>query len=834
MNEKKITAVIDRPTEKLIVTVIRNEIVIVIATATVRDNVIAKSTVIVIEIANRTINNDGASLAEKTQLPCSETTINVEAAHNAIGNEPDHTLTLGNTEPSNDVPLVNDSVDELTRKSNLSTPTVVNIDTVNEKSDSVASDAVSSTDNASYSFGLRDKRSNSCYTDVLEIPERAPPETISIQTYFMNFNVQEAENEAVIGNEQCLPCVEPVSENGLIPLNAVADLFEVEEANEVQKNPKTSTAEIVRERLRKKSSATLQKASHPSSAISMPVIPLKRRLSIDSASIASKKYKLTTVAQVDGEKLCVSPSGKLSSTYFSQIDLPITSALDSIPAKLRSPNFKQKGYDMHMTPMVVVHSPAKPSHETNGNVQSNYYSMPLGDQSSLQNIMDSLLQTPIKNESTENASPPPCENGAIVEEEDKGQSLASKNYEHLEICSTPLSTKPLSRFSQDAGQTNSLFRKPSTSITEQKGTFGEPGDSLFPTDLGNDRKDAKINKTEKVLNKASSEHTKHAGHKQNRQSPKQIFNTTSAVQDSSCLNVNNNYKTSSTKEKIKNTNVVPADTGKSSDNVVQQASKASNTADISINLPQSTVFKTPVVISKSSHVKSQTTANSTKGVESTKVEDTNCKLVENPPSKKGRQKPTVSVDAKAGRRTMTRSLAIPSTSNSGYKVVSDPSTKYQSAASRKRPRQQKNDDEKRADVIGMKIQDEKDKAPVISVIENRQPVVGCSYTKIGKCDQQDPQPIVTANSVQRLNPQTQPELSVPVSMLSTTNTCDKKIVEAERSQRVISNVTLNLSLADNETYSPSIRKRDTPVQHVREMRIVKESPSLMRVFITRK
>ncbi|XP_053663504.1 uncharacterized protein LOC128712639 [Anopheles marshallii] len=794
--------------------------------------------------ANNHISNDDANQTDKTQaLPCLETTINVEAPHNEIGNEPDHTLMLGNMGSSNELPLVNDAVDELSHKNNLSVTTVADIDTLNEKPRNPPA-AVSLADNALHSFGLRDRRSNSCYSDVLE--SERPPETMSIQTYFMNFNVLEVANEVIVGNEQCLPCVEPVSESELVPLNEATALVAVKETNEVQKNPKTSTAEIVRERLRKKSSAILQKASNRSSTISMPAIPLKRRLSIDSASIACKKYKLNTVAQVDGKKLCVSPSGKLSSTYFSQIDLPITSALDSIPAKLRSPNFKQESHGMLNTPMVVVHSPAKPSHEPNENVQNNYYLLPLGDQSSLQNIMDSLLQTPIKNELTDNVSPP-CENGAS--EEGKGQSLASKNYENVEICSTPVSTKPLSRLSQDAAAANPLWRMPSISITEQKRTIGEPKDSLIPSDLDTDREGSIIDKTEKAVHKASSEHTthllgkhdadklpaNHAGKQKILQSPKQILRIPSATQDSSCLNVNNNYETSSTKEKIKKTNVVPV-AGISLENdtaSVQQPSKTSNLTDVSINVPQSTVFKTPVIISKSTHTKSRTTANSRKTNEIMKVKDQNSKSVEIIPSKKARQKPTVNVDA--GKITVTQSSAIPSTSSSGNKIISEPSTKRQPTASQiQRLRQQKNDDEKRTDVSGVQRKVAKDKAPVISVTENTLPVAECSYTEVGKINPQDAQSTVIVNSVQRLNQQTQPEPSVPVSMLSTTNTCDKKIVEAERSQRVISNVTLNLSLADSETNSPSIRKRDTPVRHVREMRIVKESPSLMRVFITRK
>ncbi|XP_049295260.1 protein split ends-like isoform X1 [Anopheles funestus] len=811
---------------------------------------------------------------------------NVDGTCNEIGSETDHHLMSGNLESNSKLTLLNDATKKLVSDESTipkhSPATSVISEATNDKQQ--IHDAIPSNDTNSHCFPLRDRRSNSCYSDVLQVGKHPPQATMSIQTYFMNFNVQEVESEVISCIEQSLPtqCVEPIDESGSAVLREASDVVELEEAdhiNEVQKKPKTSTAEIVRERLRKKNSATLQKASHHSSEIPIPMIPLKRRLSIDSANIASKRYKLETDTPLDGNKLSVSPSGKLSSTYFSQIALPITSALDSIPRKLKSPNVKQKAHSMLMTPMVVVHSPAKPSSDTDKTVQNSYYT--LDDQSSLQNIMDSLLQTPIKHESSDNVSPP-CANG-LDDDEDNRENIGTTNNEKLIIYSTPLSTKPLSRFSRDDDQTNALFRN-ATSTVEAKSTlktFGDRKESCIPSrvDSGREGNPKKITASVQAVRDTTSKQTthlvdkygetsielsvKHSKSRKRCQSPTHLLDNSSADGDSSFLNINNNCDTSSAKKKVKKMNV-ERDVGKSPKNDIvlkQQSCHISSTNSITTKLANlSKVFKTAVAVPKSTHLKQLTDATSANNNDTTIAKEENYNLVETLGSKTVVcQKPTVDVVnavEKIRQRKNTPSSSkctnedelrfnTPLINNSSNRISSGTSVQLlanmQMPAS-KRSRKQKNEDENRAGLTGMQSI-EKDVALVRNGTETltkheKKRAVRCNDTEVGKLNPQhlETQSTLPINSIdlKRLNAQTTAEPSVPVHIESSTSTRGKKIEEAERSQCVVSNVTLNLSLADNASNNHSNRKRDTPVQHVREMRIVKESPSLMRVFITRK
>uniref|UniRef100_A0A182SP57 Uncharacterized protein n=1 Tax=Anopheles maculatus TaxID=74869 RepID=A0A182SP57_9DIPT len=304
-----------------------------------------------------------------------------------------------------------------------------NKDVNNQQQPSSIAEAISLSESNSHCLTLRDRRSNS-YSAVLESSENQPPErmAMSIQTYFMTFNEQQDDNVKSVRVEE-----ESLSTNitESVPWT-VATEVEIEtnstpnddDTIKVSNKPKVSTAEAVRERLRKRINANVQKAPPGSEISATATISPKRRLSIDSvASIVGKRQKLETAVLIDETKRSgVPPSPKLSSTYFSQIALPITSALDSIPSKLKSPNVKHGAWDsMLKTPMVVVHSPAKPSQQTSENVPIYYPSCP-ADSSSLQNIMHSLFDTPIKNEVPDRVSPP-CE--------DDNQQISTANYDNI-------------------------------------------------------------------------------------------------------------------------------------------------------------------------------------------------------------------------------------------------------------------------------------------------------------------------------------------------------------------------------------------------------------------
>ncbi|XP_050072621.1 uncharacterized protein LOC126560706 [Anopheles maculipalpis] len=338
-------------------------------------------------------------------------------------------------------------------------------------------------------LNLNDTRSNS-YSAVLEsgVNQPSEPTTMSIQTYFMTFNEQDDEHEKSTREDaESLPMnVETISENDTIVLSVASEVevetnsTPIDTMSEIRCKAKVSTAEAIRERLRKRTSANVQKAT-PASKMSMSSIFPKRRLSIDSVvSITGKRKKVENTTMVDDAKQSCTPSTKLSSTYFSPIALPITSVLDSISNKLKSPTMKHSAWDsMLMTPMVVVHSPAKPSQNTNQHVPNYYASSP--SDATLYNIMESLFQTPIKNEAPDRVSPPSATDNSNDDARQKSTTTILTSYENEGTCSTPLSSKPMARFCPDDDHTaKQLSHKSTATPTGVSFTKGNNMERLNP------------------------------------------------------------------------------------------------------------------------------------------------------------------------------------------------------------------------------------------------------------------------------------------------------------------------------------------------------------------
>uniref|UniRef100_A0A182WAW4 Uncharacterized protein n=1 Tax=Anopheles minimus TaxID=112268 RepID=A0A182WAW4_9DIPT len=718
-------------------------------------------------IAHSAENGSDASQTEMAQEFVADSEAIVLVIRDGIENEVEQCTMVEDGQ----LPFVNDCID-LTLVSAGSTayanhlPGSVDItDAVTDKQQNPSPnhDAIALHENHSHSYTLRDRRSNSCYSDVL-MNRTQPPLEMSIQTYFMNFNVPEAENEVICytdGPSWPVHCVEPVGDDdGPAILSVVADIPVVEEAmpsnavNEIQKKPKPSTAEIVRERLRKRNCASLQKASQHST-LPMAVNSLKRRLSIDSASIARKRCKQHVEASADGNKLSVSPSGKLSSTYFSQIELPVTSALDSIPRKQKSPNIAPKAHDIRMTPMVVVHSPAKPSQDTDQPVQHDYF-LPLDNQSSLQNIMDSLLQTPIKHESYDSVSPPSADHSHI--DGDKRQNLASTFSKNMMICSTPLSTKPSCRFPQDVGPANDMLSSKISKETETKHaikTAAARKEFFVASNLcsARDGSALNVNGTGKDVHENPSLHVQssfingtHAeDHTANVPSQKKKINTPTVTHASSYLNGSNSYKSSTARNKA-NINTAAAAACKSAkkDTAIRKKhpSKAINSTKTLNNVPQSTVLETSaVVFPEATQLQQQTTAANNNVA--TIMADKNDKLGEPIRRKLTANKPTTLC---------------------------------------KRSRKQKSDDEKRTELLTMQS-DEKDVAPVtngselMNNHENTQPARS-NYHEVG---QVAPQHSETRSNIsfnnegaERLIPQTKPLIPAnSISNIKPTSSCKR-------------------------------------------------------------
>ncbi|XP_052873490.1 TRAF3-interacting protein 1-like [Anopheles cruzii] len=135
----------------------------------------------------------------------------------------------------------------------------------------------------------------------------------------------------------------------------------------------------------------------------------KRRISLDASSALGKRPK-TDNNSADSQLSTTT----LSSTYFSSISLPIVSALDydqaSATKRRSSTNLNSP---IRPTPMVVLHSPAK-------SLGTPLKHTPMSESdfdanSSIQLIMDSLLQTPIKSE-------------AIDGEADQGSSIMDTSF----------------------------------------------------------------------------------------------------------------------------------------------------------------------------------------------------------------------------------------------------------------------------------------------------------------------------------------------------------------------------------------------------------------------
>ncbi|XP_041771712.1 uncharacterized protein LOC121593445 [Anopheles merus] len=328
------------------------------------------------------------------------------------------------------------------------------------------SDVFSNENNTRIPHSLRARRANSCYVGQ-ESSENRQSETITIQTCFDTFDMNGSVLEQTLSdtfypNANITKSLGIVTENSSLGLNVVAEVNHQKVNNESQKLVKNNSKIAIehacdmRERLRKRLNINLPNTVVRSELITVAQCP-KRRLSMESATSSSKKHKSDIDMRASTNKLLASPTGgNLSSSYFSQIALPITSALDSIPSKLQSPILKRTE-ETAITPMVVVHSPAKPSNQLtlNNNLDVCYY--PLDDYSTLEQIMDSLFQTPIKNEDQNNAVVAPGSNNFDIN--DSAQNVVPKECVHshnLMAHSTPLNTKPLSRIDKNDGTANKL------------------------------------------------------------------------------------------------------------------------------------------------------------------------------------------------------------------------------------------------------------------------------------------------------------------------------------------------------------------------------------------
>ncbi|XP_035918916.1 uncharacterized protein LOC118517156 isoform X2 [Anopheles stephensi] len=785
------------------------------------------------------------------------------------------------------------------------------------------SEATLLSESNSHCLNLCDKRSNS-YSAVRASSGKQSPKSLkmSIQTYFMSFNER-------VDMDETSSCA---ALNESIELSVAAEV-EIETSKpkestgEASKKPKVSTAEAVRERLERKRICTnVQKAALPSVLPMVSIYP-KRKLSIDSvASVADKRQKLETAAPAHETKPSCETSPKLSSTYFSPITLSITSALDSIPSKLKSPDVKHSVWDSTlMTPMVVVHSPAKPSQDTGSQHVPNYYSSGPSD-SSIQTIMESLFLTPIKNEAPDSVSPPSM---AAVRNSDDGnppQSLTATNYGLGEISSTPLSSKPLARFCPDddhttyrvlhkvtarqADETNSTIARLEGKGSSDPASAGPRGN--VPRSAGT-RKPA-LQKSSKHAQLRSDKHSEHrvkaASHSDLKKPLQSLGKRLHTSPRNRCArsqrNENNNYHQSSVMRTDKTPNVVPnsvCDKKSANDTVPvqQQPNDASSSASISKMLAATEVVNSALVYDhhqaneKVKPFKQSSTQQRQKSVTNVEPVEKSNRWRNAPSSSKCLTEELPSVSAPSASNSTT---VIPSKTSDEIRPTQNPAT------TRKRSRKQMNaDDEKRHGStkkqsvesyskqmkVGKKaLCDNENTQPVAIrncvepipqktdpprlaptsklalVIDehtverlNPQPLsaqpverncaesVPCSSRSIEEPPKADLHRMVDTsivvpcnreNNMERLSPQTNAE-----QLPATANTASAADAQVRgkgevTSTCVVSNVTLNLSLADNTSNIHSnVRKSVAPpVQHLREMRIVKESPSLMRIFIVRK
>ncbi|XP_061501000.1 uncharacterized protein LOC133391351 [Anopheles gambiae] len=715
------------------------------------------------------------------------------------------------------------------------------------------SDVFSNENNARIPHSLRARRANSCYVGQ-ESSENRQSETITIQTCFDTFDmngsvVEQTLPDTVYPNANITKSLGIVTENSNLGFNVEAEVNNQKINNESQKIVRNKSKISIehtcdmRERLRKRLNINLPNTVVRSELITMAQCP-KRRLSMESATSSSKKHKSDIDIRASTNKLLASPTGgNLSSSYFSQIALPITSALDSIPSKLQTPILKRTE-ETAMTPMVVVHSPAKPSNQLtlNNNLDVCYY--PLDDFSTVEQIMDSLFQTPIKNEDQNNAVVAPGSNNFDIN--DSALNVVPKECVHshnLMAHSTPLNTKPLSRIDKN-------YR------TASKRKLMDERVQQIPIPLASDTMDCAMKErnvhTKRVANTTkSSEKLAEPGTEEpvetctdfpikciDLKNKTEHFSTNLG---STLLNHNNTYETLTSVTSFQptinssNSSNRPSEVHNFSIASSSKKFKAPETIRINMLLKQTNLKLMQEEVSMISQTKTELpkkSLNMSESDESAELQfaQSSCKHFNNAVPW---QVPESLDEMDVCSTYRPSSSKCP---DDRTKLDTNSSDEKTSKNPRKPPRKQTNVDEEKK--TGHKCKKEsKHKKDIIETSDD--------INNTNQIDANNRKELHIAKSGNESEIAVNRNCRVKCATASMQDKDDKEKVAVvnifDSAEPILNSYSQNLSLSDNALNNSlqSTQKREAvpmlaSVRYVREMRIVKESPSLMRVFIRRK